>query len=195
VEGVATRGLVRHATFGYGPGMNFNEWQPLVAPNAFHHMGQAAWRARFPKATSYAPEGALPRLGKKARDVPFRPLAELTAKLPERVKLFVPAGMKAPDLMAHATTPEGAVWFGGDLISNTLSDDLSFGARLIFGLLGGGPGYRFNSVPAMVYLRDRAAWKAAVRAAVEQAPIAVMLPAHGEPVRDDATALTRAILA
>lgn len=38
----------------------------LLAPNAYHYLGQAAWQRRFPKARSFAPRGALERLAKKA---------------------------------------------------------------------------------------------------------------------------------
>jgi hypothetical protein len=164
----------------------------LVANNAFHHLGQPMWRKRFPQAVSYAAAGSLPRLAKKAAGIPFRPIEEL--KLPPSVRLVQPAGMKVPDLLAAVETPHGAVWFGGDLISNTVAADLKPFARFIFGLLGGGPGYRFNPVPAFVYLKDKAGWKAATRKLLLATPPAVVLPAHGEPVRDDAAARSQAIL-
>ena len=165
----------------------------LVAPNAFHHMGQKSWRERFPSAVSYAPEGALTRLGKQAKGVPFRALGELS--LPARVRLVVPDGMKAPDVVALVGTPEGNVVFGGDLISNTVAADVSFLPRLVFGLLGGGPGYRLNPVPRIVYVKDRAAWTDHFRRLLTDAPLATMLPAHGDAVRDDVNARTRALFA
>ncbi len=166
----------------------------LVAPNAYHHLGQAAWRARWPKAVSYAPEGALARLAKKSAAIPYKPLAELGARLGAGVRIFVPKGMKNDDVLLSAETSEGTLWFGGDLISNTQAEDVSFFPRLVFSLLGGGTGYRFNAVPAMVYLADKAAWKADVRKALEAKPLGLMLPAHGEPVRDDGSAKTLALL-
>jgi glyoxylase-like metal-dependent hydrolase (beta-lactamase superfamily II) len=167
----------------------------LIAPNAFHHLGQAAWRARFPDAISYAPAGALPRLRKKAPEVPFQPVDELTRKLPPNVAVLQPEGMKAPDLFVRATSGGRTVWFTGDLVSNTTAADIGLPARLIFGLLGGGSGFRFNRVPAIVYVKDRKAWFDSVRAAFEQAPPSVVMPGHGDPVRDDAAARSRAILA
>ena len=165
----------------------------LVAPNAFHHLGQPAWRARFPNAVSYAHEGALERLGSKAKGVPFRPISELA--VPSGIKFWKPEGMKAPDLLARFAVGTDTVWFGGDLISNTLAEETALPVRIIFSLLGGGAGYRFNPVPSMVYLKDKAAWKASVRAEVEAAPPTLLLPAHGEPVRDDVKGKTVGILA
>ena len=165
----------------------------LVAPNGFHHLGQATWRARFPKAVSYAPEGALARLAKKAAAVPFRSLGELT--LPARIGRHLPEGMKVPDLLLSVRAGDGAVWFVGDLISNTVAGDVKGFPGFMFRLLGGGPGYRFNKVPTMVYLRDKKAWKASVRALFEQTAPTAVVPAHGDPITDDAAAKTRAILA
>ena len=170
------------------------EVSALVAPNGYHHMGQAVWRARFPKAVSYAPEGAIERLGKKSAGVPYRPLADLSAKLPARVRFCVPEGMKVPDVLAKIGAPEGPIWFSGDLISNTVDDDLSFLPRLIVGLLGGGAGYRVNPVPALVYVKDKAGWRASVRKLMDDGPIAAVVPAHGLPVTDDVLGRTRAML-
>ena len=170
------------------------EVSALVANNGFHHMGQAAWRKRFPQAVSYAPTGSLPRLTKKATGVTFRPLDELRAKLPDRISLLEPDGQKSPDLLACVNTTAGAVWFTGDLISNTVHAEMKAVPRFIFTMLGGGPGYRFNPVPAIVYLADKPAWKAAVRALVAKKPPVVVLPGHGDPIDTDAPARTLAIL-
>jgi hypothetical protein len=167
----------------------------LLAPNAFHHLGQAAWRTRFPQAVSYAAPGALERLRKKASGIPFQSADELTRKLPPNVALLQPAGMKAPDLMVRVDIPAGAIWFTGDLLSNTSTADIAAPARWIFGLLGGGSGYRFNRVPAMVYVGDRKAWTDSVRVAFEKAPPSVIVPAHGDPLRENATARSREVLA
>ena len=47
----------------------------LVAPNGYHYLGQAEWRARFPEAVSLAPRGAHARLSDKC-SVPFVSLEE-----------------------------------------------------------------------------------------------------------------------
>ena len=167
----------------------------LLAPNGFHHMGQAAWRARFPQAVSYGPEGGLKRLSGKAAGIDWRPLSELTAKLPPSTAVFLPEGMKNPDLMVRTTTGAETVWFTGDLLSNTTDADLSAVPRFIFGLFGGNGGYKLNKIPSMVYLKDKAAFVASVRSAVEAAPMTLAYPAHGDPVTDDVMAQTRAILA
>ncbi len=164
----------------------------LIAPNAYHHLGQTTWRARFPSAVSYAPEGALPRLAKVCPNVPFRSIRELT--LPSHVGFFEPKGMRNPDLMLRVDTPKGIVWFSGDVISNTTPADLVAPLRWLFTLVGGGPGFRLNNMPAMAYLKDRPTWKASVREAMAAHPPSIVVPAHGDPVTEDAERRTNALL-
>jgi hypothetical protein len=167
----------------------------LLAPNGYHHMGQAAWRARFPQAKSYAATDSLERLAKKSSSIPYEPLEALRAKLPSRIEVLRPEGMKVSDLMVRATSASGTVWYTGDLLSNLEKGDVSWAVGLLFSLLGGGQGYRYNGVPAMVYMKDRGAWGRSVRAAMEKSPPTALLPGHGAPFRDNAAKRTREILA
>lgn len=64
----------------------------LIANNSFHHLDHGPWRARFPKAESYAAPQALARLKKRAASIPFRSLDELS--LPPAVKFHVLPGFK-----------------------------------------------------------------------------------------------------
>jgi glyoxylase-like metal-dependent hydrolase (beta-lactamase superfamily II) len=167
----------------------------LLAPNGYHYMGQAAWRARFPQAKSYAAKDSLERLAKRSPDIPYEPLEALRGKLPSRIEVLRPEGMKVSDLMVRATSGASTVWYTGDLISNLQKGDISWAVGLLFSLLGGGSGYRYNGVPAMVYMKDRAAWARSVHAAMEKAPPTAILPGHGAPFRDDPAARTKDILA
>jgi glyoxylase-like metal-dependent hydrolase (beta-lactamase superfamily II) len=166
----------------------------LLAPNGFHHMGHAAWRARFPEARSYAPARALARLRKKAPNVPFESADELGLSLPPSIAILQPDGMKAPDLLVRWRSDSDTVWFTGDLISNTSAEDMKPFPRFVFGLLGSKGGFCVNRVPSIVYIKDRPAWIASVRKSFDDAPPTVVMPGHGDPVTDDATAKSRAIL-
>ncbi len=162
----------------------------LVAPNAYHNKGQPAWRARFPRAVSYAPTGAHARLSNKTPGVEYRPIEELAQKLwPARVLL--PDGMKSPDIMLQIPTEAGLIWWMGDQFSNSGVSDQMWLLRLLAGFAGSGLGYRCNSKPELVYVRDRAAWLGSIRAALEELPPAVVVPAHGDPVSEDAVERTR----
>lgn len=165
----------------------------LLAPNSFHHLGQAAWRKQFPNAVSYAPPASIARLQKQSK-LEYKPLAELNAKLGPHVKVIEAAGMKAPDLLVKAKTDDGNVWFGGDLISNQGPEDGSALVRFLFKVLGGGPGYRFNKPIALLYLKDREAWKADVRARMGDGKLHAVVPAHGAVATGETVARTQEIL-
>ncbi len=167
----------------------------LVAPNGYHYLGQAAWRARFPKAKSYAAKDSIERLAKKSSDIPFEPLDALTSTLPSRIEVLRPEGMKVSDLMVRVASGNGTVWYTGDLISNLEKGDVSWAVGLLFSVLGGGPGFRYNGVPAMVYMKDRAAWASSVRAAFEKSPPTAIVPGHGAALKDDSAVRAREILA
>jgi hypothetical protein len=162
----------------------------LVAPNAYHNGGQRAWRERFPRAVSYAPRGANSRLSKKTPGVEYRPIEELAQKLwPARV--LVPDGMKSPDVMLQIPTTAGYIWWMGDQFSNSGVSDQIWLLRWLSRFAGSGLGYRCNSKPELVYVRDRAAWLGSIRVALEECAPAVVVPAHGDPVTDDALERTR----
>ncbi len=166
----------------------------LVAPNAYHHLGQGVWRLRFPEAVSYAPEGAFARLHNKSQGVAYRPIDELAKKLPPRVSFFVADGMKTPDLMVRASSGDATLWWMGDLFSNTTVADQIWVLRLLARLAGSGVGYRRNSKPGMVYVRDKDSWLASIRAAIERHAPSIVMPAHGNPILEDTARRTQALL-
>jgi hypothetical protein len=166
----------------------------LLAPNGFHHMGQAQWRKRFPEAVSYAPADAIGRVAKKS-GIAYQPVSELQGKLGPHVHVVAPLGLKNTDLLVHASTPEGAIWFGGDLISNQQPGEGSLIFRALSALAGGGPGYRFNPLPAMLYLKDKKAWKADVRERMGRERLLAVVPAHGHVATGETVARTQEILA
>jgi hypothetical protein len=87
------------------------------------------------------------------------------------------------------------VWWMGDLFSNTAADDQNWLLRLIAPLAGSGLGYRRNSKPGLIYVRDREAWLRSVTDALEANPPSIVVPAHGSPVLEDTARRTRDLLA
>jgi len=166
----------------------------LLAPNAYHHTGQLAWRERFPAAKSYAPRGAFARLAKKSKAVEYLPLAELEVQLPSRIQLRIPDGLKSPDVLLSIATPGARVWWLGELFSNSGEDDQVWLLRLAARFFGSGLGYRRNSKPGIVYVSDSDAWLAWLRRALGEAPPTIVLPAHGDCVRENAAERTQALL-
>lgn len=166
----------------------------LVAPNAYHHLGQRDWRHRFPQARSYAPVGALPRLSRKSAEVPYRPISELTESVQPQVTFLVPEGMKSPDMLVHISVAGSTVWWMGDLFTNTSFADQNWLLRIIAPLAGSGMGYRRNTKPGMIYVRDPKAWLHSIADALNVSPPTIVVPAHGNPVTKDAASRTRSLL-
>jgi glyoxylase-like metal-dependent hydrolase (beta-lactamase superfamily II) len=79
----------------------------------------------------------------------------------------------------------------GDQFSNSSVADQIWPLRFLARFVGGGLGYRCNSKPEMVYVRDRAAWIRSIREALEECAPAIVVPAHGDPVTEDAVVRTR----
>lgn len=170
----------------------------LLAPNAYHYMGQGEWRRRFPAATSWAPRGAHARLAAKSRDIPYRAAEDLAGELPPGVEIVFPEGQKSPDLLVRIASggdrEEDVVWWLGDLFSNTTAADAIWPLRLLSRLAGSGPGYRRNARPGLVYVRDRAAWLSSVAGALNERPPTIVVPAHGDPVLEDTAQRTSALM-
>jgi hypothetical protein len=166
----------------------------LLAPNAYHHLGQREWRSRFPSATSCAPQSAHRRLAAKSKDIPYRATEDLASELPSHVHIVAPEGQKTADLMLRIDAGDDVVWWLGDLFSNNGLADATWPLRILARLVGSGPGYRRNARPGLVYVRDASSWLASVRSALTLRPPTIAVPAHGDPVTDDTTARTAALL-
>jgi glyoxylase-like metal-dependent hydrolase (beta-lactamase superfamily II) len=167
----------------------------LLAPNAYHYLGQSEWRRRFPAATSWAPQGALRRLATRSQQA-FGKAEELAHELPPGLALVFPDGQKSPDTLLRVTTASAeVVWWLGDLFSNTTRADQAWWLRPLARLGGSGPGYRRNSRPELVYVSQRASWLASVSSALAAHPPTLVVPAHGDPVTDDVAVRTTRVLA
>src|SRR4051812_21814686 len=59
----------------------------LVAPNAFHSLGLAPWKARYPDAPIYAPAQSIARLQKQTKLTGIRPITDLSTLLGDRLEM------------------------------------------------------------------------------------------------------------
>jgi hypothetical protein len=164
----------------------------LVANNVMHHLGQGAWRARFPEAVSYAPAGAIDTLKKKVPGVAFRPLGDLA--LPDHAESADPPGFKTGEAFFRVRTGQGNVWFTGDLLAN-LSGLPPPPLRWLFSWTSSGPGFRLFKPAVWLMVRDRKALRRwMLDRAASDAP-SVIVPAHGRPLETgDVAAIARAQL-
>ena len=151
----------------------------LIANNAYHHMGQADWRARFPEAVSYAPAGAMARLGKKSMGIPYRSLSEL--KLPAHVSVDEPPGFKTGNAFLRLRTKKGSVWYTGDLLTN-LQEVPPPPLRWLFTWTGSAPGFRLFKLGVWNMVGDRKKLRAFMLERLASDPPSIVVPAHGPAV-------------
>ncbi|HEY1101392.1 MAG TPA: MBL fold metallo-hydrolase, partial [Myxococcota bacterium] len=87
----------------------------LIANNAWHHLGQPAWRARFPDAVSYAPPEAIAALRKKYPGIAWQPLSSL--RWPGHVHWRPTPGISIGEAAITVETKRGPVLYAGDLLA------------------------------------------------------------------------------
>jgi hypothetical protein len=161
----------------------------LVANNAFHHMGQAAWRQRFPEAKSYAPKGALAKLEKKAPGCNFRALDEL--KLPAHVRCDDVPGYRTGETIISVKTARGSIWYSGDLLTN-IERLPKPPIQWLFTWTDSAPGFRLFKPAVWALIKDKRAVRDWALARLTSDAPAVIVPAHGAPVESsDVAALAR----
>lgn len=166
----------------------------LVAPNGFHHMGISAFVRRWPEALVYAPEAAAVRIQKKSDYAgAFHPLSALAPHLPPHVALWVPPGLKAPDIFLTVTLADGCLWHSTDLLINMPKLPGGF-PGLLFKLTKSAPGYRFFKLASLIYVKDRKSLKAHWLDALTRQPATLVVPGHGDAVRDPGGQQTRALV-
>lgn len=166
------------------------EVRALIANNTFHHLGQAAWRTRFPDAVSYCPPGSLKTLEKKAKGVSFRPLDALP--LPASVRWEDPPGLKTGEAIVSVGTARGSVWYSGDLLTNIQrTPGPPFG--WIFAWTDSAPGFRLFRPGVWLFVKDKKVLREWMLRRLTEDPPAVVVPAHGPPVEtSDVAALAKA---
>ena len=148
----------------------------LVANNTLHHLGQKAWRERFPGAESYCPPAAVATLEKKVSGVRFRPLTDLA--LPGHVRWEDAPGFKTGETILSVDSKSGPVWYAGDLLAN-IPRRPPPPLGWLFSLTDSAPGFRLFKLATWLIVKDKKAVREWMLRRLEQDPPAVVVPAHG----------------
>jgi hypothetical protein len=159
----------------------------LVATNAFHTLGLAPWKARFPKAVVFAPQQSLPRVAKVSGLADIKPLGEAAALTGERVTLVDLPYFKTGEVLIKIRTADGLIWYVADIILNLgrLPSHPLF--AMLFKLSGSAPGLRLNRIAPLFMVRDRSALRQWLAAEVRRDKPRWLVPAHGDAVDLGAT--------
>lgn len=162
----------------------------LVATNAYHTLGIAPWKARFPEAAVFAPPQSLQRVTKVSGVAGIRPLSEAAGFTSERVALIELPYFRTGETLIKIRTAGGVIWYVTDIVLNLpqLPSHPVFAA--LFKLTGSAPGLRINRVAPLFMVRNRPALWAWLAAEARRDAPRWLVPAHGDTV-DLADAPTR----
>jgi len=159
----------------------------LIATNAFHTLGLAAWKARFPAAAVFAPAQSVLRVTKVSGVTGIRPLAEAASIAGDRVELVDLPYFRTGEALIKVHAANGLIWYVTDIILNVprLRPHSLF--ALPFRLTGSAPGLRLNRIAPLFMVRDKVAERRWLAAEAERDKPRWLVPAHGDVVDLGAT--------
>lgn len=154
--------------------------QALVATNAYHTLGLAPWKARFPDAAVFAPPQSLLRVTQVSGIGGIRPLGEAAALTGERVALIELPYFRTGETLIKIRTAEGVLWYVTDIILNLSRLPSNPLFAMLFKLSDSAPGLRINRIAPLFMVRDRRAlWQWLADEARRDQP-RWLVPAHGD---------------
>ena len=160
----------------------FGPVRALVASNAFHHMGLAQWKARFPEAAVFAPAQSIARVERQTKLAGIRPLADAASVTGPRLELIDMPHYKTGEVLVRITTDRGLVWYVTDIVMNMPTLPSHPLAKALFRLSGSAPGLKFNNIAPLFMVQDKAALKRWLTAQMDKAPPRWVIPTHGDIV-------------
>jgi hypothetical protein len=153
----------------------------IIAPNAFHTMGIAPWRARYPDVPVFAPAQAVTRVEKQAKVSGIRPIAEARSILGDRLEIVDMPHYKTGEILVRWPIEGGWAWYVTDVIMNLPEAPKGlFGA--VFKWTKSAPGLRRNAVAGMFMTKDKRALYAWLAEQAEKTPPKLIVPCHGDTV-------------
>jgi hypothetical protein len=167
----------------------------LVPPNAFHHMGLSAWKARYPDAQVFAPAQAVARVERHAKLSGIRPVAEAAKLLGDRVEIIDMPHYKTGEVLVRWHVLGGFAWYVTDVIMH-MPKLPGFPFGLFFKWTKSAPGLRRNRIAATFMVNDRRVLYAWLTEQAQKTPPGLIVACHGEPTRlADLPAEVKALLA
>jgi hypothetical protein len=155
----------------------------LVAPNAFHLMGLAPWKARFPEAKLFAPAQSIPRLRKKTRLDMIAPVAEAKAFCGDAMELIDMPFYRTGEALVRVPTTAGSIWHVTDVIFNFAKVPPHPIAKFIFTVLSdSAPGFKLAGPSALIMMRDKKSVYRFLKQEAEKDPPIRIVPSHGADI-------------
>jgi hypothetical protein len=181
--GVAIVSPPCHATEAtFADASSLGKVRAIIAPNGFHTMGVAPWKARFPDAPVFAPAQSIARVEKKAGVSGIRPIAEAASLTGPSLELVDMPHYKMGEALVRVKHGAHVLWFMTDLIMNMPELPKAFPFKQLFKWTNSAPGLRPNGIASRFMVKDRPALFRWLRAEVEKAPPTILVACHGDPV-------------
>lgn len=161
----------------------------VVAPNGFHHLGVAEWRAKFPKARFFAAPETVVRVRDKNPDAgDFEPLSLVALMTGPRIGVREVENTKCGETWAWVEVESGCIWFVSDMLANIPKLPSNPFAKLAFWLTGSAPGFKVFHLALRFMVKDKRSALRAMADEMQHHPPTVVVPAHGPPVTGDGVA-------
>lgn len=158
----------------------------LLATNAFHTLGIAPWKARFPAASIFAPAQSITRVERVAKVAGVRPVRELAPFAGPDVEFTDMPYYRTGEVLVRVATGRGLVWYVTDVFMNMPELPRHPVARTLFAITGSAPGPRYNGVAPLFMMKDRRAVRRWLGAEAARQKPRWLIPAHGDIVDLDA---------
>lgn len=151
----------------------------LVAPNAFHHLGLAPWKARHQDAPIFAPAQSIARLESKSGLRGIRPVTEAANLLGSKVEILDMPHYRTGEILVRWRVEGGFAWYVTDVIMNfPRLPPGPFG--VVFKLTRSGPGLRRNAIAGLFMVKDKRALYRWLAEQADRTPPKLVLVSHGE---------------
>ena len=159
----------------------FGDVGAIVANNGFHHLGQPAWRARFPNARAFAPAAAIGRIKKQNPAAgELEPLEGLTSLLGSDVGIREVPNTRMGESWVWARTRAGHAWYVSDVLANMPTLPPKQPVRALFWATRSAPGYRPFNLALLAICKDRRGALGLLRDDLKARPASAVVPAHGD---------------
>lgn len=175
----------------------FGEVGAVIAPNGFHHLGVAEWRAKFPKARFFAAPETVIRVRAKNPDAgEFEPISLVPLIAGPRIGIGEVENTKCGETWVWVEVAGGHIWFVSDILANIPKLPSNPLAWMAFKATGSAPGYRVFNLAMKFMVKDKAGTLRTLADEMKKHPPSIVVPAHGPPLAgDDIADRTQALIA
>ncbi len=161
------------------------EPQILLAPNHFHNLGLAPHVKAFENTRIVAAAPAHKRLQAQTGGLLPEPLSLLQAQMPNHARILEPPGTKSGETWIEVDTSKGRIWVICDAFFN-VHQAIGGVKGAFLKLIQVTPGLQIGKTFPWLALKDKNAYKKWLLERLEEGPPVVLVPSHGEILRDKA---------